>query len=194
MTTTKPRPLDTSKLTSTFAILDVKGGRHALAKHFKDRPRTGPCPAELRVPVTIHGTIDGVWGHDDGVSIEFSVDVTKLEFANSRNRELPAFTLRRRATAMIELLRGAVEAKAADGSTFIAHTEMSPAADMIEDLLNEREECSRGWRDAFDVMHQRAMRAEEALRQVKVSVDVEKAREIAVEALGNDGPRTEATA
>lgn len=67
------------KLSSDFALLDVKNGRKKLAKHFKQRPRFGECPETMRVPVIIHGYIDGVWGNDDGVSQEFEVIVQKLE-------------------------------------------------------------------------------------------------------------------
>lgn len=66
------------KLGSDFAILDVKVGRKALARHFKGAPRCGPCPERLRIPVTITGYIDGVWGGDDGVSQEFTVQVEKV--------------------------------------------------------------------------------------------------------------------
>lgn len=63
---------------SEFAIVDVKKGRRALAKHFIDRPRMGTCPPHLRIPVTITGYIDGIHSRDDGVSQEFSVDVTQI--------------------------------------------------------------------------------------------------------------------
>ena len=66
------------KITSDFAILDVKTGRKALAKHFEKRPGTGHCPEELRIPVTITGFISGQNSRDDGVSIEFTIDVTSL--------------------------------------------------------------------------------------------------------------------
>lgn len=65
-------------ISSTFAILDVKQGRDALNEHFKHRPRLGPCPEAMRVPVVIHGYIDGVWGDDDGTSREFTVEVDKV--------------------------------------------------------------------------------------------------------------------
>lgn len=68
----------TAPFKSDFAILDVKAGRAKLAKHFADRPRMGPCPAKMRVPVVIRGYIDGVWGGDDGVSREFTVTVTSV--------------------------------------------------------------------------------------------------------------------
>jgi hypothetical protein len=67
------------KISSSFAILDVKKGRDKLAEHFKDRPRLGPCPPELRIPVTITGYIDDIWGDDDGVSREFGITVEKVE-------------------------------------------------------------------------------------------------------------------
>ncbi len=68
------------KITSDFAILDVKEGREKLNEHFKDRPKLGPCPDSLRIPVIILGYIDGVAGNDDGVSREFSVTVEKVGF------------------------------------------------------------------------------------------------------------------
>lgn len=53
---------------STFAILDVKRGRKKLARRFE--------AAGTRVPVTIHGYITNVHSSDDGVSIEFTIEVT----------------------------------------------------------------------------------------------------------------------
>lgn len=67
------------EITSDFAILDVKKGRKALAKHFETRPRLGKCPKAMRIPVVIHGYIDCVHGNDDGTSQEFAVTVQKLE-------------------------------------------------------------------------------------------------------------------
>lgn len=63
---------------SDFAILDIKKGRKKLAKHFASTPAFGPCPEELRIPVTIRGYIGDVWGNDDGTSQEFNVTVEKL--------------------------------------------------------------------------------------------------------------------
>lgn len=63
---------------SDFAILDVKAGRKALEKHFRNRPPLGECPPAMRVPITIKGYIDGVHGGDDGTSIEFSVVVKSV--------------------------------------------------------------------------------------------------------------------
>lgn len=61
-----------TKINSTFAILDVKKGRRALAKRFeKDKG--------LRIPVIIKGYITHQWGGDDGTSIEFGVDVDDVE-------------------------------------------------------------------------------------------------------------------
>lgn len=66
------------KITSDFALLDVKDGRHKLAEHFKGQPTFGPCPPELRIPITIVGYIDRQVSRDDGTSIEFSVQVEHL--------------------------------------------------------------------------------------------------------------------
>lgn len=63
------------RIRSDFAILDVKAGRAALAAHFKDRPRLGKCPENLRVYVTVTGYLEAIWGSDDGVSREFSMAV-----------------------------------------------------------------------------------------------------------------------
>lgn len=67
------------KITSDFAILDVKKGRQRLAKHFASRPRMGECPKDFRIPVVIRGYLDCQHGNDDGTSIEFAVTVEKLE-------------------------------------------------------------------------------------------------------------------
>lgn len=69
------------QIQSTFALLDVKRGRKALEKHFRNRPRMGQCPEDMRVPVTITGYLDGIWGDEDGVSREFTVTVQKVETA-----------------------------------------------------------------------------------------------------------------
>ncbi|MBC2806572.1 hypothetical protein C3Y94_025820 [Rhizobium ruizarguesonis] len=66
------------KITSEFAVLDVKDGRHELHKHFEARPALGPCPDELRIPITITGYIDSSWGTDDGTSIEFSMIIENI--------------------------------------------------------------------------------------------------------------------
>ena len=59
------------KLKSEFALLDVKQGRTKLAKVVKH-------DSGRRVPVTITGYITGRWGNDDGISIEFEVEVEKV--------------------------------------------------------------------------------------------------------------------
>lgn len=67
------------KITSDFAVLDVKQGRRALAKHFAPVPTLEVCPPELRIPVTITGYIDRQHSRDDGISIEFAVCVEKVK-------------------------------------------------------------------------------------------------------------------
>lgn len=67
------------KITSDFALLDVKRGRKALAKHFKNRPIMGACPQEMRIPITITGYISHQYGADDGISIEFGVRVESVK-------------------------------------------------------------------------------------------------------------------
>lgn len=63
-----------------FAILDITGKvRHVLADHFKDRPRMGKCPKEMRIPVIVKGYIEGTHSRDDGTSIEFAMTVEKVE-------------------------------------------------------------------------------------------------------------------
>jgi hypothetical protein len=66
------------KIKSTFALLDVTHGRKALDK--KMPPGSQSLPENERIPVTIHGFISHRHGSDDGVSIEFGVDVTRVEF------------------------------------------------------------------------------------------------------------------
>lgn len=64
----------TPKLTSDFALLDIKNGRKQLAKL---------VAAGHKIPFTISGFIQdgpGGIGHDDGVSIEFAADVKSAEF------------------------------------------------------------------------------------------------------------------
>ena len=59
------------KIESGYAILDVKRGRKALEKEIKKK---------RKVPVIITGEIDDVYsGYDDGVSLEFTVIVKKVE-------------------------------------------------------------------------------------------------------------------
>lgn len=65
------------KLHSDFAVLDVKHGRKALSK--KMPAGSGRLPDDKRIPVVIRGYISHQHGGDDGVSIEFGVDVTSVE-------------------------------------------------------------------------------------------------------------------
>lgn len=67
------------KLTSDFAILDVKNGRNKLLKRVQGEG-FGPTgrPTGARIPVTITGFIVGAYGGDDGTSREFEVEVTDL--------------------------------------------------------------------------------------------------------------------
>ncbi len=62
-----------TKITSDFALLDVKVGRKGLEKFL--------APQTQRVPVTIRGFIEYAWGGDDGESIEFSVDVASVRMS-----------------------------------------------------------------------------------------------------------------
>lgn len=66
-------------INSEFAILDVKKGRKKIEKHFAERPTTGECPKHMRIPIVLRGYIDGQHSYDDGVSIEFSVVVDRVE-------------------------------------------------------------------------------------------------------------------
>jgi hypothetical protein len=59
------------KITSDFAILDVKKGRKALLKSVGNHKH--------KVPVIIWGFIVGGWSGDDNTSIEFEVDVVSLK-------------------------------------------------------------------------------------------------------------------
>lgn len=65
------------KLQSDFALLDVKRGRQALAKRMP--PGSQSLPKDKRIPVVIHGWISHRHGADDGTSIEFGVDVDRVE-------------------------------------------------------------------------------------------------------------------
>lgn len=55
---------------SDFALLDVKTGRAALAKRIEKGER---------IPVVVRGVLYSQWGHDDGTSIEFEVDVESVK-------------------------------------------------------------------------------------------------------------------
>ena len=62
------------QITSKFALLDVERGRGPLFKI----TGYGESNTLARIPVTITGFIVGAWGHDDGTSREFNVEVTAV--------------------------------------------------------------------------------------------------------------------
>jgi hypothetical protein len=66
------------KLQSNFALLDVKAGRARLTEMLGGYPEAyRPEPAR-KIPVIIKGFITHQWGQDDGISREFSVDITSV--------------------------------------------------------------------------------------------------------------------
>ena len=68
------------KIKTHFALVDVTGKkRHALAAHFAERNTFGPCQEALRIPVVLYGYLDGVNSRDDGTSIEFTMQVERVE-------------------------------------------------------------------------------------------------------------------
>lgn len=62
----------------TFAIVDVKAGRKALAKLVEGHNH--------KIPITLSGFLVGQWGRDDGTSIEFEMDVTKQRVGKVRKQ------------------------------------------------------------------------------------------------------------
>ena len=62
------------RFTSSYGILDIEKGRKALAKHLK---------ANGGLPVLIHAVLTDPYGSDDGVSIEFNMEVLKVEVSPS---------------------------------------------------------------------------------------------------------------
>lgn len=70
------------EVSSNFAALDVKRGRHELAAHFRQTPRGELTPRHRWVPVTITGWMTGINSDDDGVSREFQVDVTSVRLSH----------------------------------------------------------------------------------------------------------------
>lgn len=71
------------KYKSDFVLLDIKSGRASLAKLFGGNgyPEAGK---EVRIPVTINGFITHRHGNDDGVSIEYGVEVETLKIAGGK--------------------------------------------------------------------------------------------------------------
>ncbi len=80
MTTTKAPAV---RYTSGFALIDIKSGRAALAKLFGPGgyPEAGQT---VRIPVTIQGYITHRHGGDDGISIEYGVEVESLQIEGGR--------------------------------------------------------------------------------------------------------------
>lgn len=70
----------TPEITSNFAILDVKVGRKALAKLVEQK--------KMKVPVIITGDLNCVHSGDDGVSIEFALDVRSVKLMPATPRKL----------------------------------------------------------------------------------------------------------
>jgi hypothetical protein len=68
------------RLTSNFGLLDVKLGRQRLRKMIEDQ--------KLGVPVQITGTLIGVWSADDGVSMEFEIEVSGVSLGKASARKL----------------------------------------------------------------------------------------------------------
>ena len=71
------------KLQSNFALLDVMRGRVQLNNMID---KTGGHDLPAPIPVVIHGFIVGRWGHDDGISQEFSVDVSRVDVGKAKRR------------------------------------------------------------------------------------------------------------
>jgi hypothetical protein len=67
-TQTQPKAPQVGKI--TFALIDVKDGRGPLRDLVSDHKH--------KVPVRLEGFITGDWSGDDGESIEFETDVTKV--------------------------------------------------------------------------------------------------------------------
>lgn len=65
------------RICGDFALLDVKHGRVGLNRRFFDKPDAEP------VEVTITGRVTGIWGHDDGESQEFEVQVDKIDTSST---------------------------------------------------------------------------------------------------------------
>jgi hypothetical protein len=76
--TTKRAP--SVKYTNDFALLDVKSGRASLARLFASNGYPADAKS-IRIPVTINGYITHRHGDDDGVSIEYGVEVETLKVA-----------------------------------------------------------------------------------------------------------------
>lgn len=73
------------KLSSDFALLDIKWGSRQLDKLIDRSGKTGAQSHDLpeRIPVVIHGYITHRHGAHDGESQEFGVAVDRVEIVKS---------------------------------------------------------------------------------------------------------------
>ncbi|MBN8928031.1 MAG: hypothetical protein J0H19_15580 [Rhodospirillales bacterium] len=71
------------RYTSGFALIDIKSGRVSLSKLFGPNgyPKDGQT---VRIPITIQGYITHRHSSDDGVSIEYGVEVESLQIEGGR--------------------------------------------------------------------------------------------------------------
>ena len=77
------------KLKSDFALLDVMHGRKQLAKKMPSGSQR--LPTEHQIPVVITGRITHRHGGDDGISIEFGVEVDHVEVGTCPALKEPSF-------------------------------------------------------------------------------------------------------
>lgn len=68
------RDLPPFEPTSTFAVISIKRGREGLKKLVDQN---------VEVEVTITGRISRVWGDDDGIDREFSLDINSLKLGKA---------------------------------------------------------------------------------------------------------------
>lgn len=76
MKNTKTKTWSVPAIKAGFAFLDVKSGRKSLEK----------LTQEARIPVTIKGYINCPNSHDDGVSMEFEVEVENLTLGKPKKK------------------------------------------------------------------------------------------------------------
>lgn len=72
------------EIKSDFAILDVKSGRKILEKYFEKRKPNG-TPINKPIKVIIDAEICGQWGGDDGVSVEFEMNINNIKIRNEEH-------------------------------------------------------------------------------------------------------------
>jgi hypothetical protein len=68
------RDLPPFEPTSDFAVISIKRGRDGMKKLVEKN---------VEVEVTITGRISGVWGKDDGIDREFSLDINSLKLGKA---------------------------------------------------------------------------------------------------------------